>query len=113
MAWITLLITALAFGAEALRTSYTVGELRDTTARNSLLQEKYLRVSSKEYPSADDVDPSLLYPAYNLSVPIDHFHNDSLYEPHVSSSRNCDRSLILLAQSSPVGSLLTGNALGK
>ena len=29
-----------------------------------------------------DIDPSLLYPAYNLSVPIDHFHNDSLYEPH-------------------------------
>ncbi|KAK8017813.1 hypothetical protein PG993_014139 [Apiospora rasikravindrae] len=22
------------------------------------------------------------YPAYNLSVPIDHFHNDSFYEPH-------------------------------
>ena len=29
-----------------------------------------------------DTDPALLYPAYNLSVPIDHFHNDSLYEPH-------------------------------
>lgn len=29
-----------------------------------------------------DVNPSLLYPAHNLSVPIDHFHNDSLYEPH-------------------------------
>ncbi|KAB5559757.1 peptidase S28 [Coniochaeta sp. 2T2.1] len=28
------------------------------------------------------VDPTTLYPAYNLSVPIDHFHNDSLYEPH-------------------------------
>ncbi|EKD17552.1 uncharacterized protein L3040_006671 [Drepanopeziza brunnea f. sp. 'multigermtubi'] len=25
---------------------------------------------------------SALYPEYNLSVPIDHFHNDSLYEPH-------------------------------
>lgn len=29
-----------------------------------------------------DIDPTLLYPAYSLSVPIDHFHNDSLYEPH-------------------------------
>ncbi|MCJ1291575.1 hypothetical protein MMC34_003120 [Xylographa carneopallida] len=29
-----------------------------------------------------DIDPSLLYPAYNLSVPVDHFHNDSRYEPH-------------------------------
>jgi hypothetical protein len=29
-----------------------------------------------------EVDPSSLYPEYNLSVPIDHFHNDSIYEPH-------------------------------
>jgi hypothetical protein len=29
-----------------------------------------------------DVDPETLYPAYNLSVPIDHFHNDTIYEPH-------------------------------
>lgn len=29
-----------------------------------------------------DVDPSTLYPEYNISVPIDHFHNDSRYEPH-------------------------------
>lgn len=28
------------------------------------------------------MDPSDLYPEYNLSVPIDHFHNDSAYEPH-------------------------------
>ncbi|KAL0935583.1 serine carboxypeptidase s28 [Colletotrichum truncatum] len=27
-------------------------------------------------------DPATLYQAYNLSVPVDHFHNDSLYEPH-------------------------------
>ncbi|CAK7205832.1 hypothetical protein SEUCBS139899_008611 [Sporothrix eucalyptigena] len=26
------------------------------------------------------------YPAYNLSVPVDHFHNDSLYEPHVDDT---------------------------
>ena len=36
----------------------------------------------------DDVDPSTLYPAYNLSVPIDHFHNESMYEPHSSDSFN-------------------------
>jgi Serine carboxypeptidase S28 len=30
----------------------------------------------------EDVDPTLLYPEHNLSVPIDHFHNDSMYEPH-------------------------------
>ena len=27
-------------------------------------------------------DEKPLYPAYNLSVPIDYFHNDSKYEPH-------------------------------
>ncbi|KAF9869975.1 serine carboxypeptidase s28 [Colletotrichum karsti] len=31
-------------------------------------------------------DPSTLYRAYNLSVPVDHFHNDSLYEPHSDAS---------------------------
>ncbi len=30
----------------------------------------------------EDTDPTLLFPAYNLSVPVDHFHNDSMYEPH-------------------------------
>ncbi|EHY55323.1 putative extracellular serine carboxypeptidase [Exophiala dermatitidis] len=29
-----------------------------------------------------DVDPEDLYPAHNISVPVDHFHNDSKYEPH-------------------------------
>lgn len=37
---------------------------------------------SKNVLHARDVDPSTLYPAHNLSVPIDHFHNDSSYEPH-------------------------------
>ncbi|RAL58380.1 hypothetical protein DID88_006060 [Monilinia fructigena] len=30
----------------------------------------------------DDTDASLLYPTYNLSVPIDYFHNETRYEPH-------------------------------
>jgi hypothetical protein len=29
-----------------------------------------------------DTDLNLLYPEHNLSVPIDHFHNESRYEPH-------------------------------
>jgi hypothetical protein len=29
-----------------------------------------------------DVDPETLYPANNLSVPIDHFHDNPQYEPH-------------------------------
>ncbi|KAM0798802.1 peptidase S28 [Usnea florida] len=38
--------------------------------------------------SKRDVDPSTLYPAHNLSVPIDHFHNESMYEPHSSGTFN-------------------------
>jgi hypothetical protein len=33
---------------------------------------------------AKDYDPSKLFTTFNLSVPVDHFHNDSKYEPHVS-----------------------------
>ncbi|KAF2151345.1 hypothetical protein K461DRAFT_322607 [Myriangium duriaei CBS 260.36] len=29
-----------------------------------------------------DVDPNTLYPTYNLSTPVDHLHDDCLYEPH-------------------------------
>ncbi|EXJ60715.1 hypothetical protein A1O7_04868 [Cladophialophora yegresii CBS 114405] len=31
---------------------------------------------------AEDVDPTELYPAHYLDVPVDHFHNASRYEPH-------------------------------
>ncbi|KAF3352716.1 Putative beta-galactosidase A [Verticillium dahliae VDG1] len=31
-------------------------------------------------------DPATLYPSYTLSVPIDHFHNESKYEPHTNGS---------------------------
>ncbi|ROV98072.1 hypothetical protein VMCG_07019 [Cytospora schulzeri] len=86
MALRSVLVSALAFGADAIRTSFAVSELRDLASRNALLQDKYLQVSKNEYHAAVDVDPSLLYPAYNLSVPIDHFHNDSLYEPHTNDT---------------------------
>lgn len=74
---------ALATGADCLRTSFSVSELRSTAAGEASLQEEYSRVQRAAAVAAD-IDPSLLYPAHNLSVPIDHFHNDSLYEPHVS-----------------------------
>lgn len=45
-------------------------------------------ISSRSILKRDDTDPSLVYPAYNLSVPIDHFHNDTLYEPHSNCSFN-------------------------
>jgi hypothetical protein len=36
----------------------------------------------------EDTDPADLYTAYNLSVPVDHFHNESMYEPHSNESFN-------------------------
>lgn len=35
-----------------------------------------------------DVDPSLLYPTHNFSVPVDHFQNETLYEPHTNATFN-------------------------
>lgn len=43
-------------------------------------------LSRRQVLSTRDVDPSTLYPAHNLSVPIDHFHNDFMYEPHSSGT---------------------------
>lgn len=75
---------ALATGADCLRTSFSVSELQSIAAGEASLQEEYSRVQRAAAAAAADIDPSLLYPAHNLSVPIDHFQNDSLYEPHVS-----------------------------
>ncbi|RMZ91807.1 hypothetical protein DV736_g990, partial [Chaetothyriales sp. CBS 134916] len=36
----------------------------------------------------DDVDPTLLYPEHNISVPVDHFFNESKYEPHTNATFN-------------------------
>ncbi|KAJ8123549.1 hypothetical protein ONZ43_g536 [Nemania bipapillata] len=66
----------LVSAAQALqRSSLPISELK-----------KQIRDFSKL--GARDVDPSTLYPEYNLSVPIDHFHNDSLYEPHSDGKFN-------------------------
>lgn len=77
----------LTLGVDALRTKDSVAQLRKATANSAILEAQYREVSiSAQQPgdaTADDVDPSLLYPAYNLSAPVDHFHNDSIYEPHV------------------------------
>lgn len=82
-----LLSLFLAWGAGALRTKFSVAELQEATAKSAALEHQYRAVSvSAQQPGdaeTEDVDPSLLYPAYNLSVPVDHFFNDSIYEPHV------------------------------
>lgn len=77
MAWtaftlaLTVYLGISSFGAaEALRTSFTISDLREIAenARDTI------------------TNPSLLYPEYTLQVPVDHFHNDSLYEPHTNET---------------------------
>lgn len=41
-----------------------------------------------ERRSAEDVDPTLLYTERNMSIPVDHFHNESTYAPHSTAFFN-------------------------
>ncbi|TID16045.1 Proteasome subunit beta type-3 [Venturia nashicola] len=46
---------------------------------------RYARGGAFQIPilaQRDEVDLSSLYDAHNFSVPIDHWHNDTIYEPH-------------------------------
>ncbi|KAI1437447.1 peptidase S28 [Xylaria sp. CBS 124048] len=61
---------ALAAGAQALKKS------------GLPIRELKKQIRDVNSLKARDTDPELLYPAFNLSTPIDHFHNDSIYEPH-------------------------------
>ena len=73
---------ALASAVQAISTSLhgkraVIGSTaRDIGAQTSILLKR------------EDVDPSLLYPERNFSTPIDHFHNQSQYEPHSNGSYN-------------------------
>ncbi|KAI9641177.1 hypothetical protein NHQ30_009977 [Ciborinia camelliae] len=49
----------------------------DKKSSRTTISRRDLTVSTR-----GDIDPSLLYPTYNLTVPIDHFHNETRYEPH-------------------------------
>ncbi|GAW23899.1 hypothetical protein ANO14919_134760 [Xylariales sp. No.14919] len=67
---------ALASVAQALqRSSLPISELK-----------KQIRGVNKLSARQDDL--AALYPEYNLSTPIDHFHNDSIYEPHSDDKFN-------------------------
>lgn len=55
---------------------------------SSLKSSVVADLSRRRILSKRDVDPSTLYPAHNLSVPVDHFHNESMYEPHSSGTFN-------------------------
>ena len=46
------------------------------------------QITSSPSLARRDTDPETLYTAYNLSVPIDHFHNESAYEPHEDGTFN-------------------------
>lgn len=50
------------------------------------LRELKKQTTSSPVLTRRDVDPSTLYPEHNISVPIDHFHNESTYEPHVDGT---------------------------
>jgi hypothetical protein len=69
-----------------------------TTARGTRLDDqRYLQpvLTTNQYDAStssltkrDDTDPSLLYPAHNISVPVDHFHNETQYAPHSNATFN-------------------------
>ncbi|KAI1097323.1 peptidase S28 [Jackrogersella minutella] len=66
-------LMALVSVAQAIRKHpLPVSEL----ARQSRSRDAHSEINARQF----DIDA--LYPEYNLSTPIDHFHNDSLYEPH-------------------------------
>src|SRR5436190_76942 len=69
------------FGANLI-TSFTA--IERIIHRNTITNGHRRMISTK----GTNTDPELLYPAYNISVPIDHFHNSTLYEPHTNSTFN-------------------------
>ncbi|OMP86301.1 putative serine protease K12H4.7 [Diplodia seriata] len=87
-------LLCLSSQARALRTSLPIRELRKQVCCSAaprptspLLTASQIRALHEPAQfDRRDVDPSALYPAYNISVPIDHFHNDSLYAPHTNGT---------------------------
>ncbi|KAI7636728.1 serine carboxypeptidase [Hortaea werneckii] len=65
--------------ADALSDGLTSG--RQTI--KDLRRASEARVSTK---LKRDIDPALLYPEHNFTTPIDHFHNETKYEPHSSGT---------------------------
>jgi len=50
------------------------------------LREIKAEVSKSQVLQKRDTAPSLLYPAHNFSIPIDHFQNSSAYAPHINGT---------------------------
>jgi hypothetical protein len=85
--------------AAAIRPSVlTANQIRELVSRMTLI-DQYIaltllqRAETKAkhqvaHVAKRDVDPASLYPAHNLSVPIDFFPNEARYEPHLNGSFN-------------------------
>ncbi|KAI7225586.1 serine carboxypeptidase [Hortaea werneckii] len=68
-------------GVDALSDGLTSGR---QTVRD-LRKASEVRASTK---LKRDIDPALLYPEHNFTTPIDHFHNETKYEPHSNGTFN-------------------------
>ncbi|SMR42317.1 unnamed protein product [Zymoseptoria tritici ST99CH_1E4] len=70
-----------ASSATAIQTSLGVNKTPGKVRREIEARKQASHLSRRE-----DTDPTLLYQEHNISVPIDHFFNDSRYEPHTDES---------------------------
>ncbi|KAF2711862.1 peptidase S28 [Pleomassaria siparia CBS 279.74] len=77
----SVLTSALLFGLEA-------SAIRLGRPTVNYLRQEVEQTTKRSLSKRDDVDPALLYPAYNLSVPVDFFHNETRYEPHSNDTFN-------------------------
>lgn len=59
-----------------------------TAAATLLAASPVLARNARPAPLRRFEDPLVEFPAHNFSIPVDHFHNDSLYEPHSNASFN-------------------------
>ncbi|KAF2278921.1 uncharacterized protein EI97DRAFT_223332 [Westerdykella ornata] len=76
-------LLALFGSASAIRFGHpSVGELRELAKTTQHASAK------RDLRKRDDADLELLYPAHNLSVPIDFFPNKPRYEPHSNGTFN-------------------------
>ncbi|KAF2731918.1 hypothetical protein EJ04DRAFT_578716 [Polyplosphaeria fusca] len=75
------LFAALLFGLGAVA-------LQGPAPHHQLKQAHEARLAKRSLAKRDEVDLESLYPAHNLSVPIDFFPNETRYEPHTDGHFN-------------------------
>lgn len=79
---------ALKLAAAALLLTRSITAAIGSKFASTPLIELQKQTASSPVLTRRDIDPDSLYPAHNLSVPIDHFHNESAYEPHSEGTFN-------------------------